>query len=131
MRRILVASLLCSFALAAAAATPKPNLQSAAPVLAASHPISTGVRGPRLLSPATVYIMAGRALTGYPSSMQMRLRVSLNAAGNTTGIQILQPLSPQVDAYVVQAVRSFRWRPAELDHQHIPVSVNLIVNVQH
>jgi hypothetical protein len=36
-----------------------------------------------------------------------------------------------VDERVVEAVRQFRWRPASLDKQAIPVELTLKVEVQH
>jgi TonB family protein len=132
MRRILVASLLSTFALAAAAATPKPPGNGAVPTVATTcHPVSTGVTGPELYSSAVINIPADTTLDQYPNPAEVLLRVNLDADGKTTRIRVLRSISPTANAYVVSAVRQFRWRPAELDNQNIPVAVNILVKVQH
>jgi hypothetical protein len=44
---------------------------------------------------------------------------------------VLNSISPSVDSHVIAAVRQFHWRPAVLDNQAIPLTVNLTVDVQH
>lgn len=128
MKRILVASLISTFALAAVAATAQPanNANSAAPV----H-ISTGVIAPKLETVPVVQINGDEALAEIPNPASMLLRVSLDNNGAVTRIQIVNPLSPDVDAQVVSAVRHFHWTPASLDNQKIPDTVDLAVEVQH
>jgi TonB family protein len=131
MRRILVASLLSSFALAAAAATPKPNENPAAATSATEHRVTTGIIAPQLTGPAVVHITNEAALESWPSPVTMRLRLNLDANGSATDVQLLRSFSPTVDADVVAAVRKLRWSPATLDKQPIPLTVNLTVQVEH
>lgn len=128
MKRILVASLLSSFALAAAAATPRPanNASTSVPVQ-----VTTGVTAPQLENAAVVQINGDNYLDSIPTPATMLLHVDLNAAGTATKIQVVRPVSPVVDAEVVRAVRQFRWKPAMLDYQAVSSGVDLIVQVQH
>jgi TonB family protein len=131
MRRILVASLLSSFALAAAAATPQPNINAAAATSATEHRVSTGITAPRLYGSAVVHIPDDVALETFPTPATMVVRLNLDATGTATGVQVLHSIAPAVDANVIAAVRQLRWRPATLDDQPIPLTVNLTVKVQH
>ncbi len=128
MRRILVASLLSCVAMTAAAAADKP----ATPVSGSTATIvSTGVTAPQLANPAILTISTSDKLTSYPNPARVVLKVSLDATGSPTHVEVVQALTPQVDALVVKAVSQTRWRPAVLDNQTIPSDVNLIVEVQH
>ena len=128
MRPILVATLLSSLALSAAAATPKPtDATGAAP---ASLVVSTGVTEAQLLRSANIYIPTD-ALDTHSNPAELVLRVSLDETGTPTGMHVVHSINPEVDSRVMKAVRSFRWRPAVLDNQTIPVDVNLVVDVQH
>ncbi|MGC2637453.1 MAG: energy transducer TonB [Acidobacteriaceae bacterium] len=129
MRRILVASMLSSFALAAAAATTQPT-DNPTPS-AAVHRVTTGIAAPQLSTRAIVHIPGDAILDTLPNPAELRVRLDLDASGNATRVQVLNSISPNVDAHVIAAIRQFRWRPAVLDNQAIPLTVNLIVEVQH
>jgi len=131
MRRILVASLLSSFALAATAATPHPTSNPAPSPQATVTRVTTGIAGPQLSSAATIHIPGDAMLDTFPNPARMLVRVDLDSTGNATHIQVLRSLTPSIDAQVIAAVRQFRWRPATLDNQAIPLAVNLNVEVQH
>jgi TonB family protein len=129
MRRTLVASLLSSLALTAAAATPShPNDAASTP---AAVVVSTGVTQAQLLHSTQIDIPVEAVLDSVPNPAKVVLRVSLDQAGSPTRVQIVQSVNPIVDARVIKAVQQFRWRPAVLDNQTIPIDVNLIVQVQH
>ena len=129
MRPILVVTLLSSLALSASAATPKPSSDAtgAAP---ASLVISTGVTQAQLLRAASIYVPTD-ALDAHSNPAELVLRVSLDETGTPTGMRVVRSINPDVDSRIMKAVRSFRWRPAVLDNQTIPVDVNLVVDVQH
>jgi Gram-negative bacterial TonB protein C-terminal len=131
MHRILVASLLSSFALAAAAATPQPNNNAAAATSATNQRVTTGVIAPRLNGSAVVHIHGDAVLDTCPNPAKMLVRLNLDATGNATDVEVLHSISPSVDARLIAAVRQLRWRPASLDNQPIPLTVNLTVEVQH
>jgi hypothetical protein len=128
MRRILVASLLSSFALAASAATPQPTKDAS--TTATSPMVTTGVTDAQLLHPATITIPDAE-LSSFPNPARMILKVNVDETGTPTHVEVVQALTPTVDARVVKAVRQFHWRPAVLDNQTIPMDVNLVVEVQH
>jgi TonB family protein len=121
--------MLSSFALAATAATPHPtdNPTTSATV----NRVTTGIAGPQLATRATVHIPGDAILDTYPNPAEVRVRLDLDAAGNASNLQILHSISPNVDAHVLAAVRQFHWRPAVLDNQTIPLTVNLTVEIQH
>jgi hypothetical protein len=128
MHRVIVASLISTFALAASAATPPPANSAAdsAPVQ-----VTTGVTYPRLETAAIVQIDGDATLESLPSPTAMRLHVDVDAAGNVTSVEVVHPISRNVDAQVVRAVRMFHWQPASLDNHRVADSVDLIVEVQH
>jgi TonB family protein len=129
MHRLLVVSLFSSLALSAAAATPTPtsNGSGAAPT---SFAISTGVTAAQLLRSESIFIPTA-AVNTVSNPAKMVLRVSLDETGTPTDMHIVQSINPEVDSRVMKAVRNFRWRPAVLDNQTIPIDVNLVVQVQH
>ena len=131
MRRILVASLLSSFALAAAAATPHPTDNPAPSAPGTAHRVSSGIAAPQLTTRATVHIAGDAILNTLPNPAELRVRLDLDGSGEATNVQMLNSISPRVDAQVIAAVRQFHWRPAVLDNQAIPLTVNLTVEVQH
>ncbi|HEX4036854.1 MAG TPA: energy transducer TonB [Acidobacteriaceae bacterium] len=131
MRRILVASLLSAVTLAASAATPKPNDNATLSTAAVAHRVSTGISGPQIENSTTINIPGDASLSSYPNPAKVVLRLSLDETGKSSNIEVVQPLSPTMNARVIEAVREFRWRPATLDNQTIPVDVNLVVQLDH
>jgi len=127
MRRVLVACLLSSFALTALAATPQPaeSTPTAAPM------ITTGVTVAELRSTTEIKLPNNADLSSFPNPARMVLKINLDDTGSPAHIAVIQSLTPELDARVIAAVRQFRWRPAVLDNQTIPMEVNLIVQVQH
>jgi TonB family protein len=128
MRRILVASLLSSVALTAAAASPKPANDASTP---ATPMVTTGVTSAQLRYAAKIDLPPTAALASLPNPAKMVLKLNLDQTGSPTHVEVVQSLTPELDARVVKAVRQFRWSPAVLDNQAIPIDVNLIVEVQH
>jgi Gram-negative bacterial TonB protein C-terminal len=129
MHRILVASLLSSFALTAAAATPKPasDATGAAP---AAVVVSTGVTEAQLLRSTKIDIPTD-VVQSFSNPAELVLHVNLDETGTPTHVAVVHSINPEVDTRVMKAVRQFRWRPAVLDNQTIPVDVNLVIQVQH
>ena len=50
--------------------------------------------------------------------------------GTPIAVHVTRSLNQQADARIVNAVRQFRWTPAVLDNQAIPVDLNLIIMVR-
>jgi periplasmic protein TonB len=128
MRRIFVATLLSSLALSAAAATVKPANDAAASTPA--RPISTGITAPELVYSTKISIAASELPAAFSNSDRIILKLSLDKTGSPQSIHVVQPLTQSIDARVVEAVRQFRWTPAVLNNQTIPIEMNLIVQVQ-
>jgi hypothetical protein len=127
MRRILVATLLSSIALTAAAAPARAANDAAA---STARPVSTGVTMPQLVHSTRIEIPADEISAAFPNPSRLVLKIKLDQTGSPTAIRVLEPLSQNIDDRVVAAVRQFRWSPAVLDNQTIPMDVNLIVEVQ-
>jgi hypothetical protein len=131
LRRILVSSLiLSSFALTAAAATGKSANDAAASNTPSVRPVSTGVTAPVLVRSPHIEIPASDVPSTYPNLSEVILKVNLDADGIPNDVQVVHPLTPQVDDRIVAAVRELRWTPALLDNQKIPINLNLVVQVQ-
>jgi len=128
VHRIVVASLLSCVAMTAAAAPNKPSNPANG---STAIVVSTGVTAPQLATPALLHISSSDELTTYPNPARVVLKVSLDATGSPTHVEVVQALTPAIDARVVKAVNQTRWRPAVLDNQTIPSDVNLVVEVQH
>ena len=132
MRLVLLTTVLSSFALTAAAATSKPAASdSAAANTPAVRPISTGVIAPVLVHSTAIEIPASEVSDAYPNPARVVLKFNVDATGTPGNVQVVRPISPTVDDRIVSAVREFRWSPAQLDNQSIPVDMRLVIEVQH
>jgi hypothetical protein len=128
MRRILVATLLSSLSLTASAATGKPTNDAAASTT--DRPVSTGVTAPQLVYSTKISIAPSELPEAFSNPARIVLKFSLDKTGSPQGIQVVQPLTQTIDSKVVEAVRHFRWTPAVLNNQTVPIDMNLIVQVQ-
>jgi len=126
-RALVVACVLSSFALTALAATPLPAESTPTP----APMVTTGVTAAELRSTAEIKLPNNSDLSSFPNPARIVLKVNVDETGSPTRIQVVQSLTPELDARVVAAVRQFHWRPAVLDNQTIPMDVNLIVQVLH
>jgi hypothetical protein len=106
MRRNIIASLLLSPVLftAAAIASPPVNAASASTQV---RPLSTGVTAPQIIH-STDIALSPRAAETIPYNAEVVVNVKVDST-----------------------VRQFRWRPATLDNQAIPMDLTLNVVVQH
>lgn len=127
MRRVLLFSLLSSLALTASAATT--NSASDANIPTTERPVSTGVTSPRLVHSSKITISANE-LPSAADRSDIALKFKLDETGTPQNIQIVQPLTQAIDARVVEAVRQFRWTPAVLNNQTVPVDMNLTIEVR-
>lgn len=127
MRRVLLATLLSSLTLTAAAATSTPANDASAPT---SRPISAGVTSPRLVYTPHISIPANELPMTMVNPSKVVLQVKLDETGSPTQIQVLHTISQSVDSRVVEGVRQFRWAPAVLNNQAVPSVLTLNVEVQ-
>jgi TonB family protein len=129
MRRILIASALLSpmlFTAAAVASQPKDDASASTLV----RPISTGVTAPKIVHSTDIQITPETARSIMPNA-EVVLKVNLDEQGKAQDVQVIKSANPILDAPVISAVRQFRWSPATLDKQAIPVDLTLSVVVQH
>jgi TonB family protein len=124
MRRILVASLLLSPLFTAAAVASQPATDAVAPTQVVR--VSTGVTDAQIAYPTNVDAPA--SLGGStPTDGKVVLKVNVDAMGTARGIQVVKSVNADLDARAIAAVRQFRFHPATLDNQAVPVTVNLTV----
>ena len=128
MRRVMLATLLSSLTLTAAA-TPVPHSENDASA-PTSRPISTGVTSPRLVYTRHIYLPADELPAYLGGSAKVALKIDLDETGSPTSIRVLHSINPEVDARVVEAVRQFRWAPAMLDNKPVPIDLTLNVEIQ-
>ena len=127
MRRVMLATLLSSLTLIAAAApvTHSENDASAP----ASRPISTGVTGPRLVFAKHINLSSEALPTTLGSSGRVALKIALDKTGSPTDIRVSRSINHEVDERVIEGVRQFRWAPAELNHKPVPIDLTLNVEI--
>ncbi|HTB95888.1 MAG TPA: TonB family protein [Terracidiphilus sp.] len=144
MRRILVASFLLSSALLGAQSAAKAqsatlvarseatNASEATDVPTATHPrrISTGVTAPKLISGSVVKV----ATTDFPtedlSTQHVVVSFRVDEKGTPLNVHLLKSVNQSVDGKVLEAVRQYRFAPATLDDEAVPMDVNLLVSFQ-
>ena len=126
MRRIATLSLLSSLAFCVSAAHAAPASDAA--VTAITRPVSTGVTSPRLVHSTKINISADEVPTAADS--HVTLTFNLDQTGTPRGIHVTHSVTQAVDARVVAAVRQFRWTPAVLNNQTVPIEMNFTVQVQ-
>jgi TonB family protein len=128
MRRILATCILLSpmlFTAAASASQPKDDASASTSV----RPISTGVTAPRILHTTDV-VLTPEQIEMIPNDAEVVLNVNVSKNGTPDDIQVVKSPNPLIDQRVVEAVRQFRWSPATLDNQDIPLDLTLKVMVQ-
>ena len=128
MRRVMLATLLSSLTIIAAAApVPHPEDDAAAPT---SRPTSTGVTSPRLVYSKHISLSADELPTYVGNSAKVALKIDLDETGSPNNIRVVHSINPEVDARVVEAVRQFRWAPAVLNNKPVPIDLTLNVEIQ-
>jgi TonB family protein len=128
MRRNLVASLLLSplmFTAAAVASTPATD----ASATTQARPISTGVTPAHIIYSTGVDLPSGTS-DRLPNNAEVVLDLSLDKQGNVQDAQIVKSPNPELIEPVLTAVRQFRFSPATLDKQAIPIDMKLTVLLQ-
>jgi TonB family protein len=58
------------------------------------------------------------------------LTLTVDEQGKAQNIQLVKSTNPVIGERVVDAVQKFRWRPATLDKQPVPLDLTLNVEVQ-
>jgi TonB family protein len=128
MRRILLASLLLSPLCTAAAFAGPAN--DTTPTTSIAR-VSTGVVAPKLMDADNLVIPQDSFDALLPNQVLVGLDLNVDQNGNAQNVQVVKPFNQDLDQRVIAAVQKFRFQPATLDHQNIPVEVKLTVVVQH
>jgi TonB family protein len=130
MRRILAASLLFSPMLfTAAVSASQPAIDASAPTELRS--VSTGVTLPTVIHSTNIQFPSDTFREKIPNDAELVLTLSVDEKGNPQNIQVVSPIDKFLDARVVDAVRQFRFTPATLDNQPIPIDMTMDVVLQH
>jgi TonB family protein len=129
MRRILAASVLLSpLLLTASAVASQPMDDSSASTQV--RPVSTGVTSPKIVRSSDIVLPPEVAAT-IPPDAEVVLKLNIDEQGKPEDIQIVKAVNALLGERVAQAVSNFRWRPATLDKQPIPMDITLNVVVEH
>jgi TonB family protein len=92
--------------------------------------ITTGVVPPAVTNSGDFTVSAD-ALAGVGlDKPSVVLALTVNEKGRTENVHVVRSINPKVDAQVLEAVRDFKFRPATLDQQPVPVDLELTVVVQ-
>lgn len=129
MRRILAASLLLSPLFLPAAAIASQPVKDDASASTQLRPTSTGVTAPNLVHTTDIIVSPDFAAT-LRDDLKVVLELNVDELGKPADIQVINSNNPTLDANVIDAVRQFRWRPATLDKQPIPIDLTLNVVVK-
>jgi hypothetical protein len=128
MRRILVSSLMLSSLIFPAAAMASQPVDVATASTAPTQ-VSTGVVMPTLLESTQLTIAEDFSQSFIPANSQVGLVLTVDEAGHAQNIRVVKPLTPYLDAAVVDAVRQFHFHPGSLDSKPLPVTIALTVNI--
>ncbi len=100
------------------------------PASIASIRVTTGVIAPAVINSGDFTVSAD-ALSGvYTDKPAVVLSLRVNEKGMAQNVRVVRSLNAKVDAQVLEAVRDFRFRPATLDQQPVPVDLQLTVFVK-
>ena len=128
MRPTLVASLLLSPMLITASAfaiQPKSDV----PAATQDRRVSTGITAPKIES-TDIQIPADALGPIALEEARVVLALNVDENGNPQNVRVVKSVNSDLDARVVAAVSKAHFRPATLDHQAIPIDVNLIFDVK-
>jgi hypothetical protein len=130
MRYKLVASaLLIPSLFTAVAVASQPKDDSSVPTEV--QRVSTGVTYPSLLKTAHVSLAYSDSHSQtIPKDAAVVLDLNIGKDGKAQNIAIVNSVSADLDQRVIDAVRQFRWHPAMLDQQPVPMDLTLKVVVQ-
>jgi TonB family protein len=127
MRHIIAASLLLTPMLCTAAAVASTPPTDA---FASTKPlrVSTGVIPPRIIR--STHIALSKVPERIPTDSVVVLQLKVDEQGVPEAIQVVRPVNPELGAKVAEAVQNFRFSPATLDNQAVPINLTLKVLVQ-
>lgn len=92
--------------------------------------ISTGVTWPKLISEPALSVSAADFPTNDLAAQHMVVSLRVDQNGAPQNVHLVKSVNQTVDERVMAAVRQYRFVPATLDDQIVPVDVNLVINFQ-
>jgi TonB family protein len=113
----------------AAVSASQPAIDASAPTELRS--VSTGVTLPTVIHSTNIQFPSDTFREKIPNDAELVLTLSVDEKGNPQNIQVVSPIDKFLDARVVDAVRQFRFTPATLDNQPIPIDMTMDVVLQH
>jgi len=126
MRHLLIASLLLSPAFfTASAVASQPGTDAAA---STDLRVSTGVTNPKVIYSASIEALPSYVIVANEAKVQLSFHV--DEKGQTSDIKVVNPSNPILDEHVVKAISKFRFQPATLDNQPVPIDINWTVEVE-
>jgi TonB family protein len=129
MRRVLVASILLSPLFVTAAAVASQPVKDASASTQAPL-VSTGVIPAKIVHSTDIELPTSLS-AAIPNDAPFVLKLSVDEKGSAKNVAVVKSINPNMDARVIEAVRQFRWQPAMLNQQAIPVDLTLTVLLQH
>ncbi len=92
--------------------------------------VSTGVIAPKLISEPTVDLSSSGFTSQALASREMVVRLQLDKSGTPQDVQIVKAINPEVDARVITALRQYRFEPAKLNDEAVPMSLDLAIHFE-
>jgi len=125
MRRTIVSTVLFSSLLFTAAAYASPPPDDAA----ATIRVSTGVTPPQLLDSLQLTVPDPITATNVPADAQITVSFVVDERGQPRNIQVVKGYDLFWNARAVDAVSKLHYRPATMDSQAIPMTMNLVITI--
>jgi TonB family protein len=92
--------------------------------------VSTGVTAPSVINSGDFTVSAD-AMSGLSVDRPaVVLALKVNEKGMAEDVHVVHSVNARVDEQVLEAVRDFRFKPATLNQQPVPVDLHLTVVVQ-
>ncbi|MDE3186782.1 MAG: TonB family protein [Acidobacteriota bacterium] len=129
MRRIQVASALL-FPLLCTAAAVASSPATDAPASTSTLRVSTGVTPAEVIYAPSIALPQDETAQGFPNIAEIVVHMNVDETGKAQDIKVVRSLYPTLNEHVVDAVRQFRFRPARLDDQAVPVDMSLKIELQ-
>lgn len=92
--------------------------------------VSTGVIGPKLISEPSITVSADDFPGRQPATHHMLVSFRVDEKGVPQNVQLVRSVSPIVDWQIMNAVRQYRFKPATLDNENVPVQMTMRVNFE-
>jgi len=105
---------------------------AAAPSYETTHPrpVSSGVVGPKLITGPAITVATSDFAPRDLASQYVIVHLRVDETGAPHQVEIMKTVNPTVDSRVLAAVRGYRFEPATLDQQAVPMDLDLRINFE-